>query len=117
MMVHVLLWTAITVVAILLAIEAIAWSRGRSQVTRNQKFYRTAAAGMLEAVLVMIAFRQSIAARGDPILEIAYWGAALVLSFALVAIALLDIRETLITYRERRKEMFRGLLGEERREE
>lgn len=117
MILRILLWAAIGVVAILVAVEAVGWSRGTRQVTKRQKAYRLAAAAMLEAVLLMIAFNRNIAARDDPLLEIAYWGAAMVLSFTLVALALLDLRETLVTYRQRRREMFGRLLDKERREE
>ena len=117
MTLRILISAAIAVVAAAIGIEIRSWLKGTRLISKYQKGYRLAAALVLEAVLFMILFGGAVAARHNPLLVICYWTAAMALSFALVALALLDVRATLASYTEHRKEMFKGLLDEERREE
>jgi len=100
-----------------LGFEIRSWRKGIRLATRSQKGYRIVAAVVLEAALVMIFFAKTIATRDDPVLELSYWSIVLMLLFVLVAVALLDVRATLVTYRHHRREMLDNLLGEERREQ
>jgi hypothetical protein len=65
----------------------------------------------------MILFSETFVSKHHPLAAIEYWIIAIALSFALIALALLDIRATLASYVERRSEALIGLLNEERQKE
>ena len=108
--IRVILLIAIAVVALAIVVEVSGWLRGTRLATRRQKFYRLTAALMLEVLLLMAVFGKSLASRNDPIREIDYWGIAILLTFAILLLALLDVREMLVIYRQRRSELLATLI-------
>jgi len=111
MTIRVLLIIAIAIVALAIAVEVFGWLRGTRLTTKRQKFYRLTAALMLEAIFLMAIFGKSLASRNDPILEIGYWGIVIILSFIILILALLDVREMLALYRQHRSELLASLLS------
>lgn len=98
-----------------LVFEVNGWRKGTRLVTKKQKVYRIIAGLILETILWMVIFGHSVNAGKHPLFQISYYAIVLMLSFFLFAIALLDVREGLIIYRESRKEIFQQLIDQERK--
>lgn len=116
MVISTILYAAIAVVAIAITAEVFCWIKGSRLVGRAQKAYRLSAAVALEALLSMFLFSKSIAGR-DPLFQISYWGIATALTFTLVALGLLDVKATIVAFRDQRRELFSDLIGKEKRKE
>lgn len=104
------------IIALAIAVEISAWIKGSRIVVKAQKAYRISTALMLETLLFMFIYNNSITG-WNPKYQIGYWWVATMLSFALIAIGMLDVKATLVAYREHRKEIFSNLTGRERRKE
>lgn len=117
MAVQILIIATMAVVTVAICIEITAWIRGTRLITSRQKLYRVTAAAMMDAVLVMVLFDGAVHAKHNPYFELSYWGTAIVISFLLVVVALLDVRVALQTFSDRRKDIFQSSFGDERREE
>lgn len=71
---------------------------------------------MLEGIFAIILMGRSVNALKDPVFQLGYWGAAVILSFGLVAVAMLDLRASLNTYMNRKREILQRIFGDERDE-
>jgi len=111
-----ILYAAMSIIAIAITVEISFWMKGSKLVGKAQKAYRISAAAMLEAVLFIILYSKSIA-DWNLKYQIGFWGVATALSFAILAIGMLDVKATLNAYREQRKEIFGNLSDRERRKE
>lgn len=110
-------YAGLFVIALGLALEIRGWVRGSKLISRQQKIYRVAAAAMLSTVLLMMLYSPAVHARKDPLFEIIYLGSLTMIGALIVVIALLDVKATLISYREQRREIFQGVFRRERRED
>ena len=115
MVLRVLLSLISMTVAVALIVEVNKWRKNTRLVSRKQKVFRLLAGFMIETVLLMIIFSEQALAGKDPLFQISYYSIAMMLSFLLVGIALLDIKEGLLLYREDRRSMFRKLIDNERK--
>lgn len=88
-----------------ISFEVICWRRGVRDVSSKQKACRIAAAVMMECLLLMFLLADK-ASKLPPLVQIGYWGGAFIIAFAIVAIALLDVREGLIDYSKDRRNAF-----------
>lgn len=116
-----ILWLAsgvLTVgVLLLTGLEVRGWKTGARQINRRQKVYRIAAAVVVEVIIIMVFLHIQSAKTPGAIAELRYWSVVTAFVLALPALALLDIRETLVAYRARRKDVLRSLIDEEARKQ
>jgi hypothetical protein len=103
---------AVAAVIFALTVEVHSWRRGTSPATKRQRIFRVIEAILLESVLLMVLFGRSMPAKSNPLFQIYFWGTAFMLAVILVAVAMLDVREGLVVFRESRREAFRGLFEE-----
>jgi hypothetical protein len=108
---------AVIAVTVGILLEVRAWVRGTRLIGIHQKAYRLTAAGLMNAVLLMVLYNSVFGLRQDWLFQLGYWGLTICLAFALVLVAMLDVRATLISYREQRHKAFKDVFGEERRKE
>jgi len=99
------------IVAIAIVGQLVGWSfRGRILTRRHRKL-RLATGFVLLAILALIAWGLP-----ENLFHLfAYWAACALLILSLVVLALLDVRETLVSYAERYVELTHSLLEEEKR--
>ncbi len=108
---------AIVIIAVAIIVEVRSWFRGTRIITRHQKTYRLTAAFVLEIILLMILLGKTITTGRGVVVGLSYWTAAMALAFLLIALALLDVKATLSAYTETRRDMYRGLMGEDKSKE
>ncbi|MEN6520170.1 MAG: hypothetical protein ABFD46_03335 [Armatimonadota bacterium] len=116
MIIRIIIYAAIAVIAIALLAEVLRWMNGSRLISRTQKAYRLFAAISLEALLLMFLFGKSISGC-NPLFQISYWCTATALAFIVVTLGLLDVKATLVTFQQQRREMFSDLIGREKRKE
>ncbi|MEN6372053.1 MAG: hypothetical protein ABFD64_08575 [Armatimonadota bacterium] len=116
MIIRVIIYVAIAVIAIAILAEVRRWIKGSRLISKSQKAYRLSAAISLEALLLMFLFGKSISGC-NPLFQISYWSTATALTFIVVVLGLLDVKATLVTFQEQRREMFSDLIGREKRKE
>ena len=116
-MMRIILIAIIAIVPLAIIFEIRGWRNGTRNISKYQKGYRLATAVVLEALFIMVLFSDAFISKKNPLLAIEYWTIAIALAFILIALALLDIRATLASYLDRRREVLAGLLNEKRQKE
>lgn len=97
----------------LLAIEIHGWKTGARLVNRKQKAFRAASAGLILVILTMVLIGDGPARAHHPLMGIAYWAVCFSLACVVAVLALADMKQVALRFREERKHNFDDLTGRE----
>lgn len=100
----------------LFVLEVHRWYTQRSVVTKRQKVIRVALVALIEALFGMMIVGPLITAQKDPISSLVYWLICLILGFAVVLLALFDLKAVAGQYVQLNRQVLRDLRGDDRRE-
>ena len=103
-------WTALfgmLAVALLFLVEARRWRAVDSIIGRRQRILRMWLVVLIEALFAMMIVGPMVTSRKQPVTALVYWTMCIVLGFAVVVLALLDLREVAKGYARMSRRMFR----------
>ncbi len=95
----------------LLAIEISGWKTGARLVNRRQKAFRAVSGGLIFVILAMVMIGDGPARARGPLMVIGYWALCFALACAVVVLALADMKQVALRFREERKHNFDDLAG------
>lgn len=107
----------IIVVGVLFISEVRKWRAIGSVMTRQQRILRVVLIVFVEALFVMMLIGPAVTERKDPISSLLYWTICLILGLSVVVLALLDLKTVAGQYVQLKRQIFRDLRGDDRREE
>ena len=84
--------------------------------TRGHKAIRIASAVLIGIIILMILGPGRLVRLDNPLMALAYWALCFGLVLFLIVLALLDLRQVLISYGEERKKVLRNLAEREKEE-
>ena len=106
---RIILVVCIFVVAGIISSEVQGWRAGTKRVTRLHKTIRVSSASLMILILGMIIAGDTWLTPYGPLAIMGYWATCLGLTTLLIILALFDLREVGINYREERRRMLRNL--------
>lgn len=85
-------------IGLLFLTELRRWRVLRTMIRRRQRILRTVLILLIEGLFVMMYVSPWVIGRGDVLAELVYWTVCLLVGLAVVALALLDLREVVRSY-------------------
>ncbi len=98
-------------IGIVFVLDVRRWYAQRSVVTKQQRGLRIALIVLVEALFAMMIVGPMITTKNDPIGSLIYWLICLILGFAIVVLALFDLKAVAGQYVQLNRQMFRDLRG------
>lgn len=102
-------------IGVVFVAELRKWRAIDSLIGRRQRVLRVWLILLIEALFVMMLIGPLVTSRSDSLGQLLYWTICLVMGLAVVALALLDLREVARQYLQQTRTMFRDLRGDDER--
>lgn len=85
------------------------WNSLQSLINRKVKILRAILLFIVEALLVLFLLKERILEGDSMQVQLSYWSSIVALAFAVVVVALLDVREVIWSLRKMNKDIFQSI--------